>query len=158
VRNVTRALGRCKAPLRRAVHLTPKQRYELRMKHSFSIETASTLNFRNLVPRADVREFLASWHTFALLLRDEATRVSMIRPPSSVADLHAALIRSLRTYATDVERALRLVRAGASKNEARWRIIADRLDARFARDTSGILAIAREFRRRGYVVYAKPTD
>jgi hypothetical protein len=157
-RNVSRQLGSCRpARVRPQLPLTLKQTYERRMKGTFTAASASTLNLSNLNtqvanPPAVVRSFLRNARTFPLLLRTEAERLALIPPPQAVAALHARLIRALRTYATDVDDALRVVRAGAWRDNATWPATSKRLQLRLDRDATEVATAVRAFSKRGYTI------
>jgi hypothetical protein len=160
-RDVSRQLGRCRAARVRAQPpQTAKQAYEQRMKGSFTAESASTLNLsvvNSLVanPRAIASGFLNDARTFSLLLRTEAQRLELIRPPREVAALHARLIRELRAYATEVDAVARVVRSGVWRNNATWPAAAQRLETRMDARAGAIVATVRIFAKRGYTISAR---
>jgi hypothetical protein len=154
------SVGPCHAPPPKpAVHLTAKQRYERAMKGSFTIASASALRMNidrtEANPAAVAREFVRDARTFPMLLRNEALRVAAIHPPAAVAPLQRRLVAEVRTYAADVDSAVRLVRAGAWKR-ADWNERQRKLEATFAGDAGRIAGTVRAFRRAGYAVASGP--
>lgn len=162
-RDVSAALGTCKAPAPKPpVHLTAKQRYEQRMKHSFFLESISGVNLGAVdptaaKPRALVADFMTGTENLAPLLRNEADRIEKVTPPAAVATLQRRLADELRAYAHVVDD----VRARAKEDgldRRKWRAeqagLQHRIDAAVTRLGSTVQA----FRRRGYSIYVRPTD
>jgi hypothetical protein len=162
-RNFTRLLGTCKAPAQKpAPKLTAKQRYELRIKSSWTIQSASAVSLGGLNPQAAdpnalAAEFLHDTRTFSALLRNEATRIDMITPPAAVADLQPELTAELRAYATDVDRILALVQTGAWRDSTTFAPQRADFGARAQALADHLVAIVEAFQRRGYTIYAKET-
>ena len=161
-RDVHTALGRCRPP-KPAPPPTPKQRYERRMRGSWTIQSASTINLDGLDPAAAdadaiAKEFLDEVGTFPLLLRNEAKRIELIAPPAPVADLQTQLVAELRAYADDVDPMLELVRQGAWRDRQAFQPQRDAFEASSKRHSQQLLAIVRSFKALGYKIVSPPGD
>jgi hypothetical protein len=161
-RDVHAALGRCRPP-KPAPPPTPKQRYERRMRGSWTIQSASTISLDGLDPAAAdadaiAKEFLDEVGTFPLLLRNEAKRIELIAPPAPVADLQAQLVAELRAYADDVDPMLELVRQGAWRDRQAFQPQRDAFEASSKRHSQQLLAIVRSFKALGYKIVSPPGD
>jgi hypothetical protein len=161
-RDVHRALGHCRAP-KPPPKPTPKQRYERRMRNSWTIQSAGTISLASLDPHAPdpdavAAEFLDEVGTFPLLLRNEATRIERIAPPAPVSDLQAQLVTELRSYADDVDAMLELVRQGAWRDEQAFPPQRDAFEARSKQHSQQLLAIVHAFKARGYTIVSPPGD
>jgi hypothetical protein len=160
-RDVSRQLGRCRPP-KEQPPLTPKQRYERQMQQSWTAQSASELSLPNPALAADSRavaqSFVDGVGTFPFLLRNEATRLSGIRPPAAVAGLQSKLVSELRAYADDVDQALQIIRDGAWNDKPAYAAKRRELEARFRRHSKTIIAVITSFQKRGYVIARKPAD
>ena len=161
-RDVSAALGECKEPPPKPpTHLSAKQQYEQRMKHSFPIESISGINLNGVAPRAAkpkllLDEFLADSETFPALLRNVADRIDEIRAPAGVAAQQDRLVAELRSYGDLLD----TVRADARRDgldEQAW--AADRrvLGPRLAAATAALTRTVGGFQKRGYSIYVKPS-
>lgn len=158
-RDVRAQLGHCR-PAKKQPPLTAKQRYEQKMQQSWTLASASTVNLPDIAYADDrsMRAFLASVDAFPPLLRNEAIRVSGVRPPTKVADLQAKLVTELRAYADDVDLLLEFMRSGAWRDKSTYASKRKELEARFERHSKTIVAIDASFRKRGYIVARKLED
>ena len=161
-RDVRAALGTCRAP-KPGPKPTPKQRYERRMRSSWTIESASTIGLGGLDPHAAdadavAAELLDEVGTFPLLLRNEAKRIELISPPAPVGDLHAQLVGELRAYADDVDAMLELLRRGAWRDQQAFPPQRDAFEARSKQRSERLLAIVRAFKAEGYTIASLPAD
>jgi hypothetical protein len=161
-RDVHAALGRCR-PRKPAPPPTPEQRYERRMRSSWTIESASTISLAELNPDAPdaeavANEFLDEVGTFPLLLRNEAKRIELIAPPAPVTDLQAQLVTELRAYADDVDPMLELVRQGAWRDEQAFQPQRDAFEAASKQHSNQLLAIVRAFKANGYRIVSPPPE
>jgi hypothetical protein len=161
-RDVHAALGRCRPP-RPAPPPTPKQRYERRMRNSWTIQSASTISLDGLDPHAAdpdaaAKELLDDVGTFPLLLRNEATRIELIAPPAAVSDLQAQLVAELRAYADDVDALLELVRQGAWRDAQAFQPQRDAFEAGSKQHSQQLLALVRAFKAKGYTIVDPPGD
>lgn len=159
-RDVSRELGRCRTP-KKQPPLTLKQRYQRQMQESWTLASALTLNLPDPTvldnPSAG-RAFLANVGTFPLLLRNEATRLSDVRPPAEVAGLQTKLIAELQAYADDVDLSIELIRSGAWHDKSTYLAKRKELEARVERHSEAIDAIVVSFRKHGYVIAQKTGD
>jgi hypothetical protein len=161
-RDVHAALGRCRPP-KPAPPPTPKQRYERRMRSSWTIQSASTISLAGLDPHnpdadAVAAEFLDEVGTFPLLLRNEATRIELIPPPDPVRDLQTKLVVELRAYADDVDAMLELVRQGAWRDAQAFQPQRDAFESGSKQHSQRLLAIVRAFKALGYTIVYPPGD
>jgi hypothetical protein len=161
-RDVHAALGRCRPP-KPAPPPTPKQRYERRMRDSWTIQSASTISLAGLDPdhpNADAfaAEILDEVGTFPLLLRNEATRIELIKPPDPVRDLQAKLVAELRAYADDVDAMLELVRQGAWRDAQAFQPQRAAFEAASKQHSERLLAIVSAFKALGYKIVSPPGD
>ena len=159
-RDVHAALGRCRAP-KPPPKPTAKQRYERRMRSSWTIGSASTISLAGLDPHAPdadaaAADFVDEVGKFSLLLRNEATRIELITPPVPVSDLQAQLVAELRAYADDVDAMLELVRQGAWRDEQAFQPQRDAFETSSKQHAARLLAIVRAFKARGYTIAARP--
>jgi hypothetical protein len=158
-RDVHAALGRCRPP-KPAPPPTPKQRYERRMRSSWTIESASTISLEGLNPDASdadavANEFVDEVGTFPLLVRNEAKRIELIAP---VTDLQAQLVTELRAYADDVDPMLELVRQGAWRDEQTFQPERDAYEAASKQHSEQLLAVVRAFKANGYRIVFPPPE
>jgi len=162
-RDVSAALGSCKPPPPKpAVHLSAKQRYEQRMKHSFFIESIAGINLNAVDPAAArpkliLEEFLSNAETEPALLRNEADRIEKIQPPAPVAAQQARLVTELRAYAAVLDDTLAEARRDGLDEQA-WTADRRALQPRLAAAASPITRTVEEFRARGYSIFVKPSD
>jgi hypothetical protein len=161
-RDVHAALGRCRPP-KPAPPPTPKQRYERRMRDSWTIQSASTISLAGLDPAAAdpdaiAKEFLEEVGTFPLLLRNEAKRIELITPPAAVGDLQTQLVAELRAYADDIDPMLELVRQGAWRDRQAFQPQRDAFEAASKQHSEQLLAIVDAFKALGYKIVSPPPD
>lgn len=162
-RDVSAALGTCRAPKRKPTHLTAKQRYEALMKQSFFIQTTggvatSGLGSHLYQPRARINAFLANTANLAPLLRNEADRIDKIDPPDDVADAHHRLVDQLRAQADLIDDAREAARKDALGDQAAWHAESAELDAKQKASLEAIQQTVRRFQAHGYSIYVPPDD
>jgi hypothetical protein len=162
-RDVSSMLGSCKAPPPKpAEHLTAKQRYEQRMKHSFFIASTGGINLNAVEPlaakpRVVLDEFLSDTATEPALLRNEARRIEQIHPPAAVSSQHARLVAALRSYADILDD----VRADARRDgldEQAWARDRATLEPRIAGAAAAIARTVKAFQALRYSIFVRPTD
>jgi hypothetical protein len=161
-RDVHKVLGRCRPP-KPAPPPTPKQRYERRMRDSWTIQSASTISLAGLDPAAAnpdaiAKEFLDDVGTFPLLLRNEAKRIELISPPDPVRDLQTQLVAELRAYADDIDPMLELVRQGAWRDRQAFKPQREAFEASSKQHSERLLAIVSAFKAKGYKIVWPPGD
>lgn len=161
-RDVSAVLGTCKAPPPRPpVHLTVKQRYEGRMKGTWSVESISAITLEEVSsaakPKAVLQEFLSELEPEPALLRNEAERIEQLKPPADVATEQDRLVGELRSYADVVDQAVRQAKRDGLDAQA-WSRDRKSLQPRLDEAESALVRTVKAFQARGYSIFAKPTD